>query len=167
MSGFVSVWTDARVERLRQLHADGFSMSQIAALLNRETQSSITRNAVVGKGHRLGLYRLVLAKKSEDVRRKADDPCARTINAARRRAKVAPATIPKAEEPQLQPSIPEPVHGVAALEPHHCRYPLNSEMTAPIFCGAHRLPDSSFWFCYEHHLLCVGRGTEAERRAAA
>lgn len=43
-------WTDERVELLKKLVADGLSGSQIAAGLG-----GITRNAVIGKMHRLGL----------------------------------------------------------------------------------------------------------------
>jgi GcrA cell cycle regulator len=44
-------WTDERVELLRKLWSQGLSASQIAAELNH----GITRNAVIGKVHRLGL----------------------------------------------------------------------------------------------------------------
>src|ERR1041385_458667 len=43
-------WTDERVAQLTKLWADGLSASQIAAELG-----GITRNAVIGKVHRLGL----------------------------------------------------------------------------------------------------------------
>jgi GcrA cell cycle regulator len=43
-------WTDERVENLKKLWTDGLSASQIAAELG-----GITRNAVIGKVHRLGL----------------------------------------------------------------------------------------------------------------
>ncbi|CAH1651312.1 GcrA cell cycle regulator [Hyphomicrobiales bacterium] len=43
-------WSDERVELLRKLWSDGLSASQIAAELG-----GITRNAVIGKVHRLGL----------------------------------------------------------------------------------------------------------------
>ena len=43
-------WTDERVALLSKLWADGLSASQIAAELG-----GITRNAVIGKVHRLGL----------------------------------------------------------------------------------------------------------------
>jgi GcrA cell cycle regulator len=43
-------WTDERVETLKKLWSDGLSASQIAAELG-----GITRNAVIGKVHRLGL----------------------------------------------------------------------------------------------------------------
>ena len=44
------VWTDQRVEQLKTLWNEGKSASQIADLLG-----DVTRNAVIGKAHRLGL----------------------------------------------------------------------------------------------------------------
>ena len=57
-------WTDERVERLTKLWADGLSASQIAADLG-----GVTRNAVIGKVHRLGLSGRVksTAKASEQT----------------------------------------------------------------------------------------------------
>lgn len=43
-------WTDERVESLKRMWGEGLSASQIAAELG-----GITRNAVIGKVHRLGL----------------------------------------------------------------------------------------------------------------
>ena len=43
-------WTDERVQILKKLWQDGLSASQIAAELG-----GVTRNAVIGKVHRLGL----------------------------------------------------------------------------------------------------------------
>ena len=43
-------WTDERVDMLRKLWTDGLSASQVAAELG-----GVTRNAVIGKVHRLGL----------------------------------------------------------------------------------------------------------------
>ena len=43
-------WTDERVELLKKLWLDGLSASQIAKQLG-----GVTRNAVIGKVHRLGL----------------------------------------------------------------------------------------------------------------
>ena len=44
-------WTEERVAELRRLWAQGLSASQIAKRLGTD----ITRNAVIGKAHRLGL----------------------------------------------------------------------------------------------------------------
>ena len=43
-------WTDERVETLKKMWAEGQSASQIAKELG-----GVTRNAVIGKVHRLGL----------------------------------------------------------------------------------------------------------------
>lgn len=43
-------WNDARTEQLKRDHADGLAASQIAKRLG-----GVTRNAVIGKLHRLGL----------------------------------------------------------------------------------------------------------------
>ena len=43
-------WTDERVETLKRMWAEGLSASQIAKDLG-----GVTRNAVIGKVHRLGL----------------------------------------------------------------------------------------------------------------
>src|SRR5580698_9951701 len=43
-------WSSERIEQLRSLWRDGLSASQIATALG-----GITRNAVIGKAHRLGL----------------------------------------------------------------------------------------------------------------
>jgi GcrA cell cycle regulator len=44
------VWTDHRVEQLKKLWNDGKSASQIA-----DDLGDVSRNAVIGKAHRLGL----------------------------------------------------------------------------------------------------------------
>ncbi len=43
-------WTETRVGQLKRLWEDGLSASQIASQLG-----DVTRNAVIGKAHRLGL----------------------------------------------------------------------------------------------------------------
>jgi GcrA cell cycle regulator len=63
-------WTDERVELLKKLWSDGLSASRIAAELG-----GITRNAVIGKVHRLGLSgRAKSASSSAPRQRKARSP---------------------------------------------------------------------------------------------
>ena len=50
-------WTDERVETLRRMWGDGASASQIAKELG-----GVTRNAVIGKVHRLGLSNRVVGE---------------------------------------------------------------------------------------------------------
>ena len=57
-------WTDERVELLRKLWAEGLSASQIA----HELANGITRNAVIGKVHRLGMSGRVKAASSVSSR---------------------------------------------------------------------------------------------------
>jgi GcrA cell cycle regulator len=56
-------WTDERVELLKKLWSDGLSASQIAAELG-----SVTRNAVIGKVHRLGLSGRAKAPQQQGTR---------------------------------------------------------------------------------------------------
>ncbi|SRR6056297_1224357 len=58
-------WTDDRVDLLKKLWAEGLSASQIAGRLG-----GVTRNAVIGKVHRLGLSgRATTTRKSNRPRR--------------------------------------------------------------------------------------------------
>jgi len=56
-------WTDERVELLKKLWQDGLSASQIAKQLG-----GVTRNAVIGKVHRLGLAGRASPSRSERPR---------------------------------------------------------------------------------------------------
>src|SRR3974390_549216 len=58
-------WNDERVEILKKLWGEGFSASQIATELG-----GITRNAVIGKVHRLGLAVRAKAPSSAPARQR-------------------------------------------------------------------------------------------------
>jgi GcrA cell cycle regulator len=59
-------WTEERVELLKKLWAEGLSASQIA-----RTMGEVTRNAVIGKVHRLGLSGRATTGRSNRPRRAA------------------------------------------------------------------------------------------------
>jgi GcrA cell cycle regulator len=61
----MQTWTDERIEQLKKLWADGLSASQIAGELG-----GITRNAVIGKVHRLGLSGRAKAPSSSILRQR-------------------------------------------------------------------------------------------------
>jgi GcrA cell cycle regulator len=61
-----SSWTDERIERLKQLWAEGYSASQIATDLG----GNITRNAVISKACRIGLRAGKKQPKPQPQRRK-------------------------------------------------------------------------------------------------
>ena len=84
-------WTDERVETLKRMWAEGQSASQIAKELG-----GVTRNAVIGKVHRLGLSNRVGGKDEEE----AEAPVARP--------EPAPQPAPAAAAPRPEPT-PEPV----------------------------------------------------------
>ncbi|HEV2596579.1 MAG TPA: GcrA family cell cycle regulator [Sphingomicrobium sp.] len=82
-------WTEERIERLKKMWHDGATASQIADELG-----GVSRNAVIGKAHRLGLeQRPSPVKPGEEKEAKKPAPIA-----------AAPKTVPK----------PEPVRPVAA-----------------------------------------------------
>ena len=87
-------WTDERVELLKKMWGDGQSASQIAKELG-----GVTRNAVIGKVHRLGLSN------------RATTASAKPATASKAEAK--PATEPKPKAPPkpetvAKPAAPEP-----------------------------------------------------------
>jgi GcrA cell cycle regulator len=98
-------WTDERVETLKSMWSEGKSASQIAKELG-----GVTRNAVIGKVHRLGL--------SNRVGGEADDPAAPTEPVADDVREPAAETPPPAAAPSRPvakdppPAVrPKPVPG--------------------------------------------------------
>ena len=89
-------WTDERVETLKRMWAEGQSASQIAKELG-----GVTRNAVIGKVHRLGLSNRVGGKDEDE----AEAPVAA---AARPDPAPQPAPAATAARPDPEPA-PEPV----------------------------------------------------------
>ncbi|MDF1608762.1 GcrA family cell cycle regulator [Hoeflea sp. YIM 152468] len=81
-------WTDERVERLTKLWADGLSASQIAAQLG-----GVSRNAVIGKVHRLNLPGRAKSGGQASVRTKRTTAAPRAPTYANRAATQATRTI--------------------------------------------------------------------------
>ena len=94
-------WTDERVETLKKMWAEGQSASQIAKELG-----GVTRNAVIGKVHRLGLSNRATgtpAKEETEVAAAAPTP---RSEAAVKPAEPARAAEPKPAAPAPRPSTP-------------------------------------------------------------
>ncbi|MEM9062471.1 MAG: GcrA family cell cycle regulator [Pseudomonadota bacterium] len=85
-------WTDERVEKLKELWTEGMSASQIAKVLG-----GVTRNAVIGKVHRLGLSN----RSGGDDSKPSEAPKAKA------------AAAPKAAPEPAKPAAPEPVKAEA------------------------------------------------------
>lgn len=143
-------WTDERVELLKKLWNDGLSASQIAAELG-----NVTRNAVIGKVHRLGLSGR--AKTPGSAAPRPRKPAARppshpmagqggSTGMTRGNTALAPQFSPEIEpEPQAerQPAPAEEVVvpfservTIMELREYMCRWPMG-DPTSPEFrfCG--------------------------------
>jgi GcrA cell cycle regulator len=90
-------WTDERIERLKSLWTKGMTASHIADELG-----GVSRNAVIGKAHRLGLQ-------SRPSPVKPNEPEPKAKAKAKEKAEAAPveAKKPAAEAPQ-RPAPPKP-----------------------------------------------------------
>lgn len=92
-------WTDERVETLKRMWAEGQSASQIAKELG-----GVTRNAVIGKVHRLGLSNRVGGKDEEEATPAPaatvrPDPAPRVDPAPRPEAATAATARPAPDRP--------------------------------------------------------------------
>jgi GcrA cell cycle regulator len=92
-------WTDERVETLKRMWGEGQSASQIAKELG-----GVTRNAVIGKVHRLGLSNRVGGKDDDEVEMMADP--APAAPAARAPDPTPINARPAAERPADRPAPP-------------------------------------------------------------
>lgn len=166
-------WTDERIARLKQYWEEGCSASQIAELLGE----GLSRNAVIGKAHRLGLAARPSPLKTAEAKAdgkaaepRADRPVARPKPAAKPTTPEAPVARPAAPEPRPNPA-PEPAPatgpvarpGVAArpkgarvtlldLNDRICKWPIGHPDEPDFhFCGKPVSP--GFPYCTEHCLI--------------
>ena len=103
-------WTEERIERLKKMWHDGATASQIADELG-----GVSRNAVIGKAHRLGLeQRPSPVKPGEEKEAKKPAP-----------APAAAAPKPRSEAPaqQATPAAPAPAA--------HAAHPARQNRSAP------------------------------------
>lgn len=158
-------WTDERVELLKKLWMEGLSASQIAG----ELGDGVTRNAVIGKVHRLKLS--ARAKPTNTTPRPRPTATARP-SAPRRvaspssgmshaSAKPRPVSMPRpqvmgatalAMQPDMEAElyvapaaqelfIPEDKRlNLLQLNEHTCKWPIGDPLTKDFyFCGQHSL----------------------------
>jgi GcrA cell cycle regulator len=164
-------WTEERVAELKKLWAEGHSASQIAKRLG-----SVTRNAVIGKVHRLGLSgratpsrpvkrppRLARPKPTQAPRQA--QPTARGANAMAVREAAAPAPRVEVEtniEPQRLPN--GDMVTVLTVKDTMCKWPIGDPADTTFgFCG-HASQDGSP-YCAEHARVAFQPAKKRERRA--
>ena len=114
-------WTDERIERLKAMWAEGATASQIADELG-----GVSRNAVIGKAHRLGL------ESRPSPVKPGDDKPVRQAAATAQPPSPAPApAAPKAERPAPAPVAPAAPPAPVADTPASASAPAKTAVTDP------------------------------------
>ena len=135
-------WTDERVALLTRLWTEGKTAAEIARELG-----GVTRNAVIGKAHRLKLSNRV-----SPIQQNTKPP------AAARKPKAAPA--PANRKMPQSPSADEARQGVPlmSLKASQCRWPLGDPQDADFgFCGERKL--SGLPYCAGHAKIAYQAAT--------
>jgi GcrA cell cycle regulator len=150
-------WTSVKVQLLKQLWAEGLSGSAIAARLGGE----FSRNAVIGKVHRIGLSGRAQTSRSAVARRaRAIRKPPAPVKTAKPQRLLA-AILPIRASPKQQHVSPEPFASsedlaipldqrkrLANLEPQDCRWPIGDPQHADFhFCNRSKVVGS---FCEFH-----------------
>lgn len=174
-------WTDERVEKLKKLWSEGLSASQIAAQLG-----GVSRNAVIGKVHRLNLPGRAKAggtptaarpKRPAPVAPRPSNFTARPV-AARPVTRPAGNTVAKEEIDvafEMQPeTLPVPANGnnvvvpmsrrleLTQLTERTCKWPIGDPLNDDFhFCG-NESPDNSP-YCTYHQRLAYQPSAERRR----
>lgn len=103
-------WTEDRVGALKKLWLEGQSASQIAKALG----GGVTRNAVIGKVHRLGLSGRAAPSQPARTSFRTSRPSSKAASAAAAAAPAAPQAAAPAAAPVMQaPSAPRRIEAVA------------------------------------------------------
>jgi GcrA cell cycle regulator len=149
-------WSDAAIERLKALWAEGFSASECGKRMG------VSRNSVIGKIHRLGLSGLHRRPREPGPRRRRRD------YGTRRGPRTAPARLLETGEQVLsRPEPPSPPgrqywRTLLDLKVGECRWPEGDRHYT--FCGA---PQAFGSYCAHHHALAHSRGSQKDYDQAA
>ena len=130
-------WTDEKVAKLKDLWGKGSTASQIAEILG-----GVSRNAVIGKAHRLNLSGKIIAKKSSNNK---NIDKSKNLNFKKvRRGKFKSIIIDKDFEPENPKQLEE-------LDDNSCKWPIgHPDEKSFYFCGRTSLKD--FSYCKLHLL---------------
>ncbi|GGE30355.1 hypothetical protein GCM10007276_04450 [Agaricicola taiwanensis] len=164
-------WNDERVELLKKLWQDGLSASQIAAELG-----GVTRNAVIGKVHRLGLSGRVksptpsLAPRRPRATPQHSQPRPRFATQGNVALAPTPVALPSPMPHQEAEVMPFSCERVTIMELRECmcRWPLGDPSRSDFrFCGSKTNPGAPY--CDYHARMAYQTVSERrrERRAAA
>ena len=133
-------WTPEREDKLRELWKKGHTASQIATLLG-----NTTRNAVIGKAHRLNLQSRATSRKSPaKVNAENNNVAENKTQKLGRKARFKALLLDKNFEPENPKKIEE-------LTDQTCRWPIGHPDEKDFyFCG--RKPLEKFPYCHLHVL---------------
>ena len=133
-------WTNEKVEKLKELWSKGHTASQIAEMLG-----DTTRNAVIGKAHRLDLEARAPSKQSSSTKsRENKQSLKRTAAPMSRKAKFQSILLDKNFEAENPKSLEE-------LTENTCKWPIGHPNEEKFyFCG--RKPEGEFPYCKLHVL---------------
>ena len=134
------MWTAEKEKKLKQLWTEGHSASQIAEILG-----NTTRNAVIGKAHRLKLQGRLIKKKSVTKTTVEKNDISEVKNQKLgRKARFKALLLDKNFEPENPTKLEDLIDG-------NCRWPLGEKMKpASLFCG--RKSIEKFPYCKLHLL---------------
>ncbi len=154
-------WTDERVELLKKLWADGLSASQIAGELG-----GITRNAVIGKVHRLGLSGRAKSPSSSAPRARKPRSHMLRVSRASMRGNTALALAYEMEpEPVEQYDNVIPIgqrRTLLELTENTCRWPIGDPASSEFFfCGGP--PITGLPYCAHHSRIAYQPATERRK----
>ena len=143
-------WTDEKVEKLKDLWKKGHTASQIA-----EALGDTTRNAVIGKAHRLDLEARAPSKGSGASISRENKPVRKGSSATSRKAKFQSILLDKSFEPENPKSLEN-------LTDETCKWPIGHPNEEKFyFCG--RKPEGEFPYCKLHVLYAFQpKGTKEE-----
>ncbi|AWN50185.1 GcrA cell cycle regulator [Methylobacterium terrae] len=157
-------WTKERVELLKRLWSDGRSASQIAAEIG-----GVSRNAVIGKIHRLGLAGRVLKANGaapaggRRPRAETDAPLAETPSVLAPAPPALALIKPHAATPSASVALPESARvTIMELREFMCRWPMGDPSTPDFrFCGDRAI--SGLPYCTHHSRIAYQPAAERKR----
>jgi len=132
-------WTEEKVEKLKELWSKGHTASQIADLLG-----DTTRNAVIGKAHRLNLEARAPSKSTQSIHKQENKQVRKSSQVMSRKSKFQSILLDKNFEAENPTALEN-------LTDSTCKWPVgHPDEENFYFCG--RTPEGEFPYCKLHVL---------------
>ena len=132
-------WSEERTATLKKLWLEGFSASQVARQLG-----GVSRSAVIGKVHRLGI-----TVRETPVRQRVASVRAPSRMARQRPTRETVATRPIASYERIEEDL-LPTSGILGLGAHSCRWPIGHPENDDFgFCGRPKVSARGS-YCEQH-----------------